>query len=294
MDGIINVYKESGWTSFDVVAKLRGVLKQKKIGHTGTLDPAATGVLPVCVGKATKLCELLTGDKKSYEAVLLLGVCTDTLDRQGQVLKTCPVECSEREVRSAIESFVGEQEQLPPMYSAIKVGGRRLYDLARAGVEVERKPRRVNFYEINITDIDLPRVRFNVTCSKGTYIRSLCADIGDALGCGGCMESLVRTASGGFAIEGARKISEIEALADAGRINEALISLEEALGGYPAVRTLPQYDKAVRNGGRVGPQALAQAEAGSTLYRMYDSTGKLIGIYRRSQDGWFKPDRMLL
>ena len=177
INGVINIYKERGFTSHDVVAKLRGILKQKKIGHTGTLDPDAEGVLPVCLGKGTRLCDMLTDHSKVYEAVLLLGQSTDTQDVSGNVLQEAPVDVSEEEVREAIMSFVGPYDQIPPMYSALKVNGQKLCDLARAGKEVERKARPVEIYEIQIEEIHLPRVRMTVSCSKGTYIRTLCHDI---------------------------------------------------------------------------------------------------------------------
>lgn len=190
--GIINVYKEKGFTSHDVVAKLRGIVGQKKIGHTGTLDPDATGVLPVCLGKATKLCDLLTDKNKTYEAVLLLGKTTDTQDITGEVLEEKSTEAlTEEKVREAIEGFIGDYEQIPPMYSALKVNGKKLYELAREGKVIERKARPVKILDIQILEIDLPKVRMEVSCSKGTYIRTLCHDIGEKLGCGGCMESLI-------------------------------------------------------------------------------------------------------
>jgi tRNA pseudouridine55 synthase len=192
VNGIINIYKEKGFTSFDVVAKMRGIAHQKKIGHTGTLDPDAEGVLPVCLGKATKVCDLLTEKDKEYEAVLLLGTTTDTQDITGTVLRTADVNVSEEAVREAVLSFVGSYAQIPPMYSALKVDGKKLCDLARTGVTVERKARTVEIYRIEILSVDIPRVRFRVHCSKGTYIRTLCQDIGEQLGCGGCMESLLR------------------------------------------------------------------------------------------------------
>ena len=191
MDGIINVYKEAGFTSHDVVAKLRGICRQKKIGHTGTLDPQATGVLPVCLGSATRACEMLTDRTKEYVAELLLGQITDTQDTTGTVLEEREVAVDEAQVREVIESFVGGYDQIPPMYSALKVNGKKLYELARAGKEVERQARHVDLPSIEILEIRLPVVKFRVECSKGTYIRSLCADIGGKLGCGGTMQSLV-------------------------------------------------------------------------------------------------------
>lgn len=210
ISGIINVYKEKGYTSHDVVAKLRGIFGQKKIGHTGTLDPDAEGVLPVCLGKATRVCDLLAEKDKVYEAVLRLGISTDTQDMGGQVQKEQEVFCTEDEVREAVCGFVGSYQQIPPMYSALKVNGRKLCDLARAGVEIERKPREVTVFSIQIEEIALPRVRMQVHCSKGTYIRTLCHDIGQALGCGGCMESLLRTRVAMFGLQDAYRLSEIE------------------------------------------------------------------------------------
>lgn len=205
MDGIINVYKEKGYTSHDVVAKLRGILHQKKIGHTGTLDPDATGVLPVCLGKATKVCELLTDKKKTSLAVVRLGVQTDTQDLTGTILEEKEVQVTEEQIRETTASFLGDYEQIPPMYSAVKVNGKRLYELARQGKEVERKARRVHIYTCDIRDIALAKNEFSmeVTCSKGTYIRTLCQDIGEKLDCGAAMASLVRTQVDRFQLEDA-------------------------------------------------------------------------------------------
>ena len=215
MDGIINVYKEAGFTSHDVVAKLRGILRQKKIGHTGTLDPAATGVLPVCLGKATKVCELLTDKDKSYRAVCKLGVETDTQDMTGTILKEYDVTgISEQNISECVEKFVGDIKQIPPMYSALKVNGKKLYELAREGKIIERKPRGINISKIDIIDIDLDNKTFtmDVTCSKGTYIRTLCHDIGIELGIGAAMENLVRTRVSVFEIKDALTLSDIEFL----------------------------------------------------------------------------------
>ena len=224
MDGIFIINKESGWTSFDVVAKMRGILQMKKIGHTGTLDPAATGVLPVCVGKATKLVEKVAGEDKEYLAVMLLGEVTDTQDKTGEVIKKQDVNATEDEVIGAIKSFIGGYDQLPPMYSAKKVNGKKLVDLARKGVEVERKPRFVNIIDIRIEEVALPRVRMRVTCGKGTYIRTLCNDIGEKLGCGGCMESLVRTRVGEYTLDKAITLGELEAFSQENRLEEVVIN----------------------------------------------------------------------
>jgi len=201
INGIINVYKEKGFTSFDVVAKCRGIFKQKKIGHTGTLDPDAEGVLPLCFGKATKVCDLLTEKNKEYRAVMLLGKVTDTQDISGKVLEEREVAVTETEVREAVMSFLGDIMQVPPMYSALKVNGQKLCDLAREGKTVERKARPVTIYELEILEINLPRVTMRVKCSKGTYIRTLCEDIGAKLGCGACMSSLRRVQAGEFSLD---------------------------------------------------------------------------------------------
>lgn len=234
--GIINVYKEKGFTSHDVVAKLRGIVGQKKIGHTGTLDPDATGVLPVCLGKATKLCDLLTDKNKTYEAVLLLGKTTDTQDITGEVLEEKSTEAlTEEKVREAIEGFIGDYEQIPPMYSALKVNGKKLYELAREGKVIERKARLVKILDIQILEIDLPKVRMEVSCSKGTYIRTLCHDIGEKLGCGGCMESLIRTRVSTFRIEDAKTLDEIETLKQEGKLAELLVPIDAMFPSYPKI-----------------------------------------------------------
>lgn len=212
LNGVINVYKEKGWTSFDVVNKLRNLLKVKKCGHTGTLDPDATGVLCICIGKATKLADKLTGSDKEYETVMLLGKTTDTQDVTGVVTKESEVTSSEGEVMEAISSFIGEGEQIPPMYSAKKVNGKKLYELAREGKVVERKPSHINIYSIDVLEVNLPRVKMRVNCSKGTYIRTLCNDIGEKLGCGGVMEELMRTKACGFSVSESVKISDIQDL----------------------------------------------------------------------------------
>lgn len=210
LHGIINVYKEAGYTSHDVVAKLRGIAGQKKIGHTGTLDPDAVGVLPVCLGKATKVCSILEETDKTYRATLLLGLTTDTEDVSGKTLTRQPVSVKEEEIEEIIMGFLGEYDQIPPMYSAKKINGRKLYELARQGIVVERKACRVHIKDITLEEIDLPRVIFSVTCSKGTYIRSLCRDIGEKAGCGACMESLTRTRVGRFTIDQAVTLSQLQ------------------------------------------------------------------------------------
>lgn len=209
MDGIINVYKEKGWTSFDVTKKLRAILHEKKIGHTGTLDPMAEGVLVICAGTATKLVSSIEATEKVYEAEMKLGILTDTEDTTGTILSEHPVDISEEELRAAAQSFVGSYDQIPPMYSAKKVNGQKLYDLARQGKVIERKPNRITIHDITVDSIDLPYVRMTVTCSKGTYIRTLIKDIGEKLGCGAAMSALKRTRVGQFSISDSRTIEEI-------------------------------------------------------------------------------------
>lgn len=284
INGIINVYKEKGFTSHDVVAKLRGILKQKKIGHTGTLDPDAVGVLPVCLGKGTRLCDMLTDETKTYVAGLLLGMETDTQDTSGSVQKESDTnDLTEAQVREVIASFVGEQMQIPPMYSALKVNGKKLYELAREGKEVERKARPVTFYEINILDMDLPHVKIEVTCSKGTYIRTLCHDIGRTLGCGGCMESLVRTKVGRFELKDSLTLKEIEDLRDK-ESEEAFSfvhSVESMFSQLKAVRVPDKLDKALYNGNSIRYRWNLED---SEEVRMYTSSGDFIGIYRYEKE----------
>ncbi len=292
MNGIINVYKEKGYTSHDVVAKLRGICHQKKIGHTGTLDPDAEGVLPVCLGSATKVCDLITDKDKEYEAVLLLGKETDTQDVSGAVLKETKVICTQLEVQNAITSFIGAYEQIPPMYSALKVNGRKLCDLARAGIEIERKPRSVQIYEIDTEWIHLPRVKIKVHCSKGTYIRTLCHDIGQKLGCGGCMEELLRTKAGIFCVEKAVKLSEIQKRAEKDTLADLLQPIDSLFPDYPKAGVKEEYRKMLLNGNRLPEQAFdlrVGSLAGQECFCVY-LDHLFFGIYRRDKGrGDFKP-----
>lgn len=248
MDGIIVVNKEQDYTSFDVVAKLRGILKQKKMGHTGTLDPMATGVLPVCLGAGTKLCDMMTDSKKIYRVEMLLGKDFDTEDVTGELLAEADVTVSDDEIKECVSKFTGELMQLPPMYSAVKVNGKKLCDYARAGREVERKPRKVTIYEIEIESICLPVVTMKVTCSKGTYIRTLCREIGEKLGCHGCMQSLVRLYTGGFSIEEAKTIAEIEKFRDEGRLEELLYGVDTFFKDYPEATVSKESEIYADNG----------------------------------------------
>lgn len=230
--GILNIYKEKGYTSHDVVAVVRKTLGRVKAGHTGTLDPEAEGVLPVCIGKATKLAERIAGNDKSYRAELVLGRTTDTQDMTGETLTEHVVHFDREAIEKAVCGFRGAYNQVPPMYSAIKVGGKKLYQLAREGKTVERKERPVMIHEIRIIDFieHENKLTLDVTCSKGTYIRSLCADIGDVLGCGGCMGGLLRTRVGSFCVEESIRLAELRELVEDDLIDQALLSVDCALG----------------------------------------------------------------
>lgn len=293
INGIINVYKEKGYTSHDVVAKLRGILKQKKIGHTGTLDPEAEGVLPVCLGKATRVCDMLTEKDKVYQAVMLLGQKTDTQDTTGTVLETREVTCTSEEIEKTAASFVGRYDQIPPMYSALKINGKKLCDLARAGVEVERKPREVTIFSINIEEINLPSVKMTVHCSKGTYIRTLCQDIGEKLGCGGCMESLLRTRVAQFTWKKAFKLSEIEQRVQKLRqetdaeltvemLGDMAVRTDVVFKEYPEVFAKEGFEKMLYNGNAMQPEWVTgwHKSMEKEKLRLYDAKKQFIGIYQ--------------
>ena len=304
--GIINVYKEPGYTSHDVVARLRGILKQKKIGHTGTLDPAAEGVLPVCLGAGTRLCDMLTDRSKTYQAVMLLGCETDTQDTTGTILaedREGALSLAEEQVNEAVMGFKGDYAQIPPMYSALKVDGKKLYELARAGKEVERRPRAVQILDIKVSRIELPRVWMEVTCSKGTYIRTLCHGIGRLLGCGGCMEHLTRTRVDRFSIEDSLTLDQLEQLRDQAAVESCILPVEEALQSYPPLGCLPEADSLLHNGNPCFARHLdwsqsdqwkAGAEDGQ-MFRMYDSNHRFTGVYQYQKDRhWWKPWKMFL
>lgn len=283
INGIVNIYKEKGYTSHDVVAVLRKVVGQKKIGHTGTLDPDATGVLPVCLGRATKVCELLTDHDKTYEALLLLGKTTDTQDISGEVLEERdPGDLTEEEVRSCIESFIGEYDQIPPMYSALKVNGKKLYELAREGKTVERKSRKVQIHGIRILEMNLPHVRMEVDCSKGTYIRTLCHDIGEKLQVGGCMEELERTKAGRFLKEDAVTLDEVRQKMEQGEGAELFTPLDQIFAELPAVTVTDAKAWMSYNGNDLPERFLLEKEAWTDgqEVRVYDSRKNFIGLYQ--------------
>ena len=287
--GMMTIYKEAGYTSSDVVARLRGILHMKKIGHTGTLDPDAEGVLPVCLGNGTKLCELIADRDKEYVAVMRLGVTTDTQDMSGEVL----TQVSEEEVRQRVtpslveekaSEFVGEISQVPPMYSAVKVNGKRLYEYARQGRTVERKARTITIYELEITKIDLPLVTMRVRCSKGTYIRTLCHDLGQELGTGAAMEHLLRTRVGQFRLENAIRLDDAENIMksdDPARIEGYILPVDSFFEEAPKARVRAEGMKYLRNGDalkRSYTDLARETKAGDV--RMYDEDGKFYALYR--------------
>lgn len=283
--GILNVYKEQGYTSHDVVAKLRGIVGQKKIGHTGTLDPDATGVLPVCLGKATKVCDLLTDKDKTYRAILRLGITTDTQDISGQVIKERdPRGLKGEEVRQAILSFVGAYEQVPPMYSALKVNGKKLYELAREGKTVERKRRPVHIHEIQIQEMNLPRVEFTVTCSKGTYIRTLCHDVGEKLGVGGCMEELERIAVGRFHLRDALTLKEIQEMKEEGTLEEVLRPVDSVFLQYPKMHVKESCESLAFNGNPLPKKGVEVFEGAKEdqIFRLYTESGEFLALYKKT------------
>ena len=291
-NGILNINKPEGWTSQDVVAKLRGRLHIRRVGHTGTLDPMATGVLPVCFGKATRIIEYYDDDFKTYEAEMKLGMVTDTLDITGTVLETKPVDVSEEDVIQAIDSFRGWITQIPPKYSALKVNGKPLYKYAREGVEVEIKSRKIYVADIQPVEVNLGenRILFRVTCSKGTYIRTICDDIGKKLGCGGTMTALQRIQSGCFRVEDARTLPEILEMTDE-ELERCVIPMDETLVHLgrielKSMESVPFY----YNGREIDtgyvnvlaspavPEALQEGSRLEDKYRVYDPEGKFLGI----------------
>lgn len=300
--GIINIEKEAGFTSHDVVAKLRGILGQKKIGHTGTLDPDAVGVLPVCLGVGTKLCDMLNDQNKEYIAELLLGVTTDTQDMSGTVLSRQEVNVTEDDVREAVYSFQGSYDQVPPMYSALKVNGKKLYELARAGKVVERKARCVQIEEIEILNMQLPMVRMRVVCSKGTYIRTLCDDIGQKLGCGAAMKSLIRTRVGSFLQKDALRLDEVERLLGESRLGEYIIPVEKMFSNLRDIKVSHNYLKQLRNGNCLALHMVHEKDMPTNgewtdgeRVRVYNEQGTFYGIYRYEREtGLFFPVKMFL
>ena len=275
MQGILIVDKPMDWTSFDVVAKLRGVLGTRKLGHSGTLDPMATGVLPVFVGRATRGVEFFEHAEKTYETELLLGVATDTEDTTGTVLTRREVSVTQEQLDGTLERFRGEIMQIPPMYSALKVNGQKLCDLARKGRQVERQPRPVTIHELTLLSRDGDTLRLRVRCSKGTYIRTLCADIGEALGCGGCMQALRRTQAGEYTIAEAVPLQQ---LLEAAEPETYLRDVDTMFRGYPVVKLTVNQEKRCRNG-----NAFSVSLPGGT-YRAYSQSGEFL-MLAKVEDG---------
>ena len=267
MDGIVIVDKPQGWTSQDVAAKLRGVFQTRRIGHGGTLDPLATGVLPVFVGRATRGVEFFEHAEKTYETVLKLGMTTDTEDITGAVLTACDAVVTEEQVEEALAKFRGDILQVPPMYSALKVNGQKLYDLARKGKEVERQPRPITIHELTLLGMEADGVRLRVRCSKGTYIRTLCKDIGQALGCGGCMSQLRRVAAGEYTIAEA---VPLQTLIEGENPGQYLRGVDTMFRNHPAVTLTENQEKRCRNG-----NAFSVSLSEGT-YRAYSQSGEFL------------------
>ncbi len=267
MNGIVVVNKPSGWTSQDVTAKLRRVFMTRRIGHGGTLDPMATGVLPVFVGRATRAVEFFEHAEKTYEAVLQLGLATDTEDITGTVLSQSPVSVTRQQLEEALSAFRGEISQVPPMYSAIKIDGRKLYDLAREGKTVERPSRKVTVFELTLLDYAGDKATLRVHCSKGTYIRTLCKDIGEALGCGGCMAALTRVSAGSYSLSQA---VDLEALVQSQNPESYLLPVDSLFSHYPALTLTPNQEKRCRCGNSF---SISQAPG---MYRVYSRDGEFL------------------
>ncbi len=269
MNGIVIVDKPSGWTSQDVTAKLRGVFQTRRIGHGGTLDPMATGVLPVFIGRATRGVEFFEHAEKTYETVLRLGITTDTEDITGTVLSQQSVQLSQEEFLAVLPRFRGEILQTPPMYSALKVNGQKLYDLARKGVIVERKPRPITIHQLNCLDFNGETARLQVRCSKGTYIRTLCKDIGEALGCGGCMESLRRTSAGEYTQE---RSVPLQTLLDSDHPEQYLLPVDSMFALFPAYTMTQKQCLRCKNG---NPFSVSLPDG---RYRTYDESGAFMAL----------------
>ena len=281
MNGILLIDKQPDWTSNDVVAKLKGILHQRRIGHSGTLDPMATGLLVVFVGRATRAVEFAEGHDKRYIAGLRLGITTDTQDITGRVLEAKDVTVTREELEQALVGFRGEIQQIPPMYSAIKQNGRRLYDIARKGGEVERKPRAITIHDLCVIDGQEGDWLLDVRCSKGTYVRTLCHDLGRALGCGGCMSSLRRVEAGQFSVDQAVTLSQVQQMADAGRMEELLLPVDSLFQAYPHCTASASQEKKIRCGNQV-KTGLAGGD-----YRVYTESGEFL-MLGRVEDGIMK------
>lgn len=285
-NGIIGVNKPKGWTSFDVIAKLRGILRIKRLGHAGTLDPMATGVLPVFVGKATKACDIIPDVRKVYQAGFKFGVSTDTEDVTGNVLSSSDKSVGRCELEECIKKFTGDIMQIPPMYSAVKVGGKKLYEIARAGKTIEREARKIHIDSISVKEYNEQTREGSliIDCEKGTYVRTVISDMGNALGCGGIMTSLVRTYSGGIDISECYTLEEINDICQQGRLSEILIPCDKPFEGYDPVKLSERITKLYKNGVKLRPEQVGFKKAKDGIFRVYGYDDEFIGT------GYFKDD----
>ena len=289
MDGILNIYKPVGITSFDVVRTIMKICGTKRVGHTGTLDPLASGVLPICIGRATKIVDYIMSESKVYEAELKLGIKTDTYDREGTITHEAEVKLSHSDILHAFDSFVGELDQEPPMYSALKVNGKRLYELAKKGIVIEREKRKITIYSLDVLEISLPLVTFKVTCSKGTYIRSLCYDIGENLGVGGAMWNLERIQTGNFNLKDSVSLDSI----NKENVSQFIIPIEEGLSKYDKISFSSKYEKLLLNGVKINNEYLIKNIEFNKLYRVYLDEKIFVGLGIRDDVG-FKIAKLLV
>ena len=271
MNGVIGIDKPRDWTSHEVVAKLRGICQERRIGHSGTLDPMATGVLVVFLGRATRAVELCENDEKEYVAGLQLGRITNTQDITGETIETHPVDVTEETLRRTLEQFEGVQQQIPPMYSAVKIGGKKLYELARKGQSVERKPREITISRMELLSFQGTEARLRVRCSKGTYVRTLCHDIGMTLGCGGCLSSLRRTMAGRFSLEDCVTLEQVQAAREQGNLAELVRPVDSLFREVPALTLEERWTVRCKNGGEI---PMPTAEEGP--YRVYGPGGEFL------------------
>ncbi|MDE6540064.1 MAG: tRNA pseudouridine(55) synthase TruB [Ruminococcus sp.] len=279
MNGILCINKPQDFTSFDVVAKLRGILGMKRLGHAGTLDPMATGVLPVFVGTATKACDIMPDNSKSYSAGFRLGQTTDTQDITGKILTTSDKSVSKNDINKIIPDFMGKIMQIPPMYSAVQVNGQRLYDLARQGIEVERKPREIEVKNINLVSYDEKTREGNISisCGKGTYIRTIIHDIGEKLGCGGIMTSLVRTSASGFTLDDCYTFEQVQQARDENNLESLILPVERVFNSLPKLRLNEHQTKLYRNGVKLDLSRIHNIKTNCNLYSVYGFDGAFIG-----------------
>ena len=290
MNGVINIIKNTGMTSFDVVARVRKITKEKKVGHTGTLDPEAFGVLPICLGKATKIIDYMMENEKAYRVSFKLGIVTDTYDLEGKIIREKDASnVGKEEIIRVISNFIGNIKQVPPMYSALKQNGVKLYELARKGIEVKREARDITIYKIENIDIQ-DEICMDVYCSKGTYIRSLCFDIGEELGVGATMTKLCRIKNGNFTLQNGLNIDDL----NEENVKQRIISIEEALCRFDKIVVNNKFTKLLVNGVRVYDKRLCKdIIKNNTLYRVYDDLNTFIGLGRKDDSG-FKIEKLLI